>query len=70
MIYRYLLFSGEDYYPLGGWSDFVRDFDTPEEAMGYRVPSSRGSDWAHIVDTEDGDIIYERGSPGGWRRPD
>lgn len=31
---RYLLFAGDNYYPLGGWDDFEGDFDTADEALG------------------------------------
>lgn len=29
---RFLLFIYDHYYPGGGWSDFVGDFDTESEA--------------------------------------
>ena len=29
---RFLVFGGEDYYPHGGWGDFIDSFDTIEEA--------------------------------------
>ena len=50
---RYLLFSGNDYYPTGGWGDFVDDFDTIEEAEAYarKEPLSEWQ-WWHIIDTE------------------
>ena len=49
---RYLLFTGEYYYPSGGWRDFRDSFDTVEEAL----TQSRG-DWWHIVDSETGVIV-------------
>lgn len=50
---RYLLFSGEDYYPIGGWKDFIGDFDSAEEAKSsLPVPGKMVCpDWFHIVDT-------------------
>lgn len=48
---RYLLFSGEQYYPGGGWTDFGGDFDTVEEAMEAAGLSQRYN-WAHIADVK------------------
>jgi menaquinone-dependent protoporphyrinogen IX oxidase len=48
---RYLLFAGEDYYPRGGWSDFIGDFDTIDEAKNYKIEYI---DWIQIVDLETG----------------
>ena len=45
---RFLRFEGYDYYPSGGWGDFVGDYDTLEEAR--ERPSPWG--WFHVVDTE------------------
>lgn len=47
---KYLLFTGDTYYPSGGWDDFVDDFDSIEEALAYAAKNGR--DWFHIVDTE------------------
>lgn len=46
---RFLLFTGQDYYPFGGWEDFAGSFATVGEALA-RVSS--GVDWWHVVDTE------------------
>jgi hypothetical protein len=46
---RYLLFAGENYYPKGGWEDFVKDFNTVEEALEY-MAHYKPDDWFHIVD--------------------
>lgn len=32
---RYLVFSGDEYYPHGGWKDFDWSFDTPESATDH-----------------------------------
>lgn len=29
---KYLLFAGDDYYPVGGWSDFVGEFASMDDA--------------------------------------
>lgn len=53
---RYILFSGDDYYPSGGMKDFRGFFDTKEEAMehfeGWKKKSIWESDWHQIFDTE------------------
>ncbi len=51
---RYLLFSGSDYSPQGGWADFVRDFHTMDEAE--KFASKYPADWKHVVDTEATDV--------------
>lgn len=52
-IKRYLVFDYSDYYPGGGWDDFVDSFDTLEEA---RKIESR-----EIIDLETGiDVKYEK----------
>ncbi len=52
---RYLLFIGHDYYPCGGWDDFVGDFDSAEQA---KVSIEYG-DWWHIIDTADQSRVGE-----------
>lgn len=51
---RWLLFAGDNYYPIGGWDDFQADFDTKEEAFDKAAESviARACDWAHIVDSQ------------------
>lgn len=72
---RYMLFAGENFYPLGGWEDFKGFFDTPENALEYlckgELPewitdpkpddedSRRWVQWAHIVDTQNMVIVKE-----------
>lgn len=43
---RYFLFCFDGYYPSGGWSDFVGDFPTIEDAQKAAI-----RDNAQIVDT-------------------
>ena len=47
---RYLLFSGDYYYPCGGMDDFIGDFDTYEDAV--IAVSNKVWDWAHVYDTK------------------
>ena len=44
---RYMAFAGANYYPCGGWNDFIGFFDTVEEAK----EAARG-DWRQVIDTE------------------
>jgi hypothetical protein len=59
---RYLLFSGDTYYPSGGWQDFVDSFDTQEEADARgRIERSNGHDWYHVVDAQTGNRVTGAG---------
>jgi hypothetical protein len=50
---RFLLFAGDNYYPEGGWDDFINSFDTLEE-----VELNLGvCDWFHVVDSTTGEKI-------------
>jgi len=50
---RYLLFSGYEYYPSGGWGDFIGDYNTVEEARNIYKKKTKNSYyvWYHIIDT-------------------
>ncbi len=54
---RFIVFSGEAYYPLGGTNDMDKSFDTFDEAFTY---ASRlhtcAFNWAHILDTKEGEV--------------
>lgn len=52
---RFLLFSGDLYYPLGGIKDFKGSFDTKEEALDWiaKYPA----EWYHIYDTEEQKVV-------------
>ena len=80
---KYLLFAGEDFYPEGGFDDFINTFDSIEDAKEF-VDANRGEDykWAHIVDSKSfkilicGDLIrkwsisYEVYQGFEWYLPD
>jgi hypothetical protein len=53
---RYALFQGLNYYPSGGWNDFVGAFDTPLEAFAYEN-KNLDRDWRQVVDLQTGVII-------------
>ena len=55
----YLVFTGDNFYPSGGWNDFYRQFDTLEEAeliINTLVTKSSNwhypNDWAHVVELD------------------
>lgn len=62
---RYLLFSGADYYPSGGWHDFDSSFDTIAEAVDpqntKRLYAAR--EWWHVVDFHTGQIVASDAPP-------
>ena len=49
---RYLVFSGSDHYPDGGWYDFRGDADTLDEAIDLAHDPKHSGYWWHVVDTE------------------
>lgn len=49
---HYLVFEYPDYYPSGGWNDFIGDFDTIEEARAACKDPYGGYD---IIDIETGE---------------
>lgn len=65
---RFLLFLGANYDgAAGGWSAFHSAYDSVEDAKRDAETVSRSySEWAHIVDLESMEIIFnaERTSPG------
>ena len=57
---RYLSFAGANYYPEGGWDDFVGSFDTPQEAAAAgvaEVDELGMTGWYHVVDATTGKIV-------------
>ena len=47
---RFLVFAGENHYPLGGWDDFAGAFDSHEEADVAKKHKDEKGHWAQIVD--------------------
>lgn len=79
---RFLVFAGDDYYPIGGWRDLVGSADTISQAKALApahvtlADGSRdwaatgGFDWAHVVDTrlEHVRLFGENARPiGRWK---
>lgn len=52
---RYLVFTGSNYYPVGGWDDFKGSFDNQEEAIAFAI--NRKDSWWQVVDLETGKVI-------------
>ena len=44
---RYLVFAGDDHYPIGGAADYITEFRTPAEAA---LGMPRDRDWAHVAE--------------------
>ena len=61
---RYLVFAGPDYYPAGGWHDFVGAFATFEEADAKATAYT--GDWAYVVDLARLEIANEASWAPDW----
>lgn len=58
----FLVFTGMEFYPSGGWEDYAGSAASLEEARVLAETQSDGSDdWYHIVDAGSGKIV-DRGS--------
>jgi len=62
----FLVFAGYDYYPKGGWEDFVGSYSTlweAEEAAKKVIAISEeevfDKDWLHIVSLEKNEIVVK-----------
>lgn len=58
---RFAFFTGMDYYPNGGWDDFVSSYDTLEEAKSQFVEMLGivgSQNWGHVVDLTIGEIVW------------
>lgn len=60
---HYLLFFFPEYYPSGGWNDFVASFDSPVEALAHTLGEGKklketywGGDW-QLIDGKTGEEI-------------
>lgn len=62
---KYYLFAGDWYYPSGGFEDFIKRFNTKDEAKQYFHAIKSLYDWAHIVLIDNVSIIA-RYKQGAW----
>ena len=65
---RFLLFSGDVHYPVGGADDLVADYDTLAEALAVEYALGDGSEdrahaWAHVYDVEEGRVVWRKPTP-------
>lgn len=58
---RFLVFAGDNYYPAGGWGDYVDSYESAEEA--HMAAAKQGYDWSHVVDLELGEEVDSEGKP-------
>lgn len=54
---RFAIFICEDYYPAGGWRDFVGSEDSLSEATTKEFPEFKYGD-RHVVDLTTGEIVF------------
>lgn len=52
---RFAVFSGDQFYPNGGWDDYRSSHATLKEARGASAPG----DWRQIVDLTTGQIVKQ-----------
>ncbi len=57
---RFVLFSGDFYYPVGGAGDYKNSFATLEEAKLIAL-TDHARDWWHILDLNTGKIHHDNG---------
>ena len=56
---RYATFCGDDYYPLGGFDDYVNSYDTMGDALQFAV-NLDCYNWWHIVDIDKSTIVARK----------
>ena len=59
---NYLVFSGDQFYPNGGWIDFKRAFDSLDMAMIYLA--TERFDWYQVVDISTLTIVKQHSKYG------
>lgn len=52
----YLVFGGDNYYPMGGMEDYIGRANSLEDAMACGRDS--GCDWWHVVDLATLEIVF------------
>lgn len=55
MMKRFLLFVGSDYYPEGGWNDFIGQFDEKDQSI--QAAANLVCDWWQVVDCYSQQIV-------------
>jgi hypothetical protein len=71
MIKPFALFVGDEFYPAGGWYDFVGFFETKEQAVEAAAEPAEdcvSGWWFNVADLRTGKIVVdESGLPSRWR---
>lgn len=59
---RYITFSGDHYYPGGGWRDMKGSASSIVAAKALAT-----GDWAQVVDARERKVVAERHTETDWR---
>ncbi|UVD36604.1 hypothetical protein RCXUPER_186 [Rhodobacter phage RcXuper] len=59
---RYITFSGDNYYPFGGWSDMKGSASSIAAAKRLAT-----GDWAQVVDVRERKVVAERHTVSDWK---
>lgn len=51
---KYLVFAGDNFYPEGGWKDFIGKANSLEEAEKHLLALTFDHDWFEIIELESG----------------
>ena len=54
----FILFTGDSYYPCGGWNDYRGVYVSLEQAKESFEKEHSKCDWAHIVDISTHEIVW------------
>ena len=63
---RYLVFAGIDYYPEGGWADFIFDTDAPFSPGPPPETAEGRGPWLMVADTETDEVRFWSWSGSAW----
>jgi len=67
----FALFVGDDFYPAGGWLDFVGFFETSDEAVAAATEPEEdcvSGWWFNVADLRTGEIVASASQlPSRWR---
>ena len=55
---RFIVFGGECYYPLGGYSDYIDSFDSKSEAIDFIYKRDEACAWSQLFDDKEKKILY------------
>jgi hypothetical protein len=59
---RYIIFSGHNYYPSGGWADYQGSapdfFSMKDKVMELRRIEMKNHEWLQVIDLTSGDEVW------------